>query len=225
MDAVNGTIQTVMLPAYSQVQDDNDRLLKMLRMSVNTSCYILFPCLMGLAAVSHSLIILVLTEKWQKSIIFMQLFAISYMFQPIQIASAQALKAIGRSDVTLKLEFKRKIAEIICLVAAIPISVEAIGLSVVAAGFLATVLCFPANKKILGYSYRMQLSDISASLIMSVIMYVAVRLTTGFIGNLWIQLVVGIFEGAILYILISLLTKNSNIKLITSLIKTKISKG
>lgn len=222
MDAINGTIQTVMLPAYSNVQNDNDKLLQMLRMSVNTSCYIIFPCLMGLAAVSSSIIILILTEKWKASIIYMQLFAISYMFQPIQIASAQALKAIGRSDITLKLEIKRKAAEIICLVVAIPISVKAIGISVVIAGFISTILCFPYNKKILGYSYRMQFEDIAPSLIMSVIMFVAVELMMQFIANVWLQLIIGSFAGASIYILISILTKNSSMLLIMQLIKNKL---
>ena len=46
---INGSIQSVMLPALSKEQDNKTKMKSMVRRSIVTSSYILFPLLMGLA--------------------------------------------------------------------------------------------------------------------------------------------------------------------------------
>lgn len=209
MDAVDGTIQTVMLPTYSNIQDDSDRLKSYLRKSVSLSCYIIFPSLIGLASVSDPFITLILTEKWKLSVVFLQIFAIGYMTQPIQIATAQALKAIGRSDLTLKIEIYRKIAEIICLLITIPLGVKAIAWSTVVASFIACLISAPMNKRYLSYSYKEQIADIITSLLSSVIMFFLVnQFIIKIPQNIFLQLLLGVLSGIVIYIILSILFNN-----------------
>ncbi len=212
MDTVDGTIQSVLLPTYSSLQNNKIRLKNVLRQSISLGCYVLFPCLLGLAAVADPFIKLLLTEKWTSAIVYVQIFAVGYMFQPIQIASAQALKAIGRSDVTLKIEVYRKITEIICLLISIQFGVEAIAWSTVAAGFIACLISAPLCKRYLEYSYSEQLVDLIPSFALSVIMFIIVTnviqlFNVGYFG----QLSFGIIIGIAVYILLSKIIGNKSL--------------
>ena len=58
----------------------------------------------GLAAVARPLVSLLLTDKWLPCVPFLQICCIDFAFYPIHTANLQAINAMGRSDVFLKLE-------------------------------------------------------------------------------------------------------------------------
>ncbi len=222
MDAVNGTIQSVMLPAYSSVQDQKQQLLSMLRRSVRVSCYVIFPCLLGLAAVAEPFIRFVLTEKWIAAVPFLQVFAVGYLTQPIQMATNQALKASGRSDLSLRIEIYRKISEAVLLAAAIAFGPIMIAWSTVAASLTACVVSAPIVRRYLGYGYRAQLADILPPLLLSAAMFGAVYALTRFsgLGSL-LCLLVSIPLGAMLYVGLSLLSRNRELRYLMAMIRKK----
>ena len=82
--------------------------------------------MLGLAAAAEPFVRLILTEKWIDCVPLLQIFCIIFLFQPVHTANTQAIKAIGRSDITLKLEFIKKCIEIVTLLCVMWISVEAI---------------------------------------------------------------------------------------------------
>ena len=53
---IYGTIDTVLFPALSKLQDDTLALKRALRRSIQTSIFFLMPLLLGLAAISDKLI-------------------------------------------------------------------------------------------------------------------------------------------------------------------------
>ena len=220
MEAINGTIQSVMLPAYSMLQDSHDELKNMLRSSVSLGCYIIFPCLLGLAGIAKPFIQVILTDKWLQSVIFMQIFAVGYMTQPIQIATAQAMKAIGRSDLTLKIEILRKLAEAICLLLAVFIGVKAIAWSSVVAGIISCLLSSPVNKKYLGYSYREQIMDVLSPTLLSLLMFSIISAFSKFFSiNAICDLILGIAVGIIAYVGLSAISRNKNFIVLLSMLK------
>ncbi|MBQ7917165.1 MAG: lipopolysaccharide biosynthesis protein, partial [Firmicutes bacterium] len=64
INAVNGAVQSVMLPAMSIEQNDKMRVKMLARNSIMISSYIIFPMMAGLEGVSSPLVSLLLTEKW-----------------------------------------------------------------------------------------------------------------------------------------------------------------
>ena len=112
MESVNGTIQTVLLPVYSKKQDSVSSVAKMVSKTVRISSLLLFPMMVGLAAVAEPLVSLLLTDKWLECVPYLQIFAIGYLFQAIQLAIIQAIKAIGDSGTPLKLEIIKKCVEV-----------------------------------------------------------------------------------------------------------------
>lgn len=61
---INTSIDSVLLPAMSSVQDSKDRVKNMTRRAIKTSTYIMAPLMMGLAFCAEPIVTLILTEKW-----------------------------------------------------------------------------------------------------------------------------------------------------------------
>ena len=164
------SIDSVIFPAMSQVQDDKKRLKGMMREAMMVSTYIMAPMMMGLAGVSTPLVRLLLTEKWLPCVPFLIIFCIAYMFYPIHTANLNAIKAIGRSDLFLKLEIIKKIVGFAALFATMWISVMAMAYSMLFISVASQIINSWPNKRLLNYSYLEQLKDIGPSLLLAATM-------------------------------------------------------
>lgn len=222
---VNSSIGAVLFPKMSNEQDNLYQLKETTRNSVRFSSYVMFPLMIGLAAVAETFVAVLLTEKWLPCVPLMQLLCIVYLFQPIHTANMQAIKAIGRSDIYLKLEVFKKIIELIVLVFVFQINVVAIAIGMALCATAFTFVNAYPNIKLLGYSFKEQLSDILPNLMMSLLMAFAVV----FVGILPMQgffkLTIQVLVGGISYILLSILTKNVQFAFIKTLILSKIRKN
>lgn len=222
---VNTSIDSVLLPTMSNVQDDKQKIREMTRKSIRTSMYIMAPLMMGLAFASKNIVTFVLTEKWLPAVPFLVVFCISYMFYPIHTANLNAIKAMGRSDLFLKLEIIKKIVGVILLLATMFISVEAMAYSLLASSLLSQIINSWPNKKLLNYSYLQQLKDIIPTLVLATIMGLIVFLFNFLNLNVIIELILQVLVGATVYIIGSLLLKidtlNFLLDTLKSLIKSK----
>ena len=72
--------------------------------------------MIGLAVCGKSIISIVLTEKWLPAVPFLIIFCIGYSIQSIHTANLNAIKALGRSDLFLKLEIVKKSIGLIILI-------------------------------------------------------------------------------------------------------------
>lgn len=196
MESINGTIQTVLLPVYAQKQGDPETLHRMIRKSVRISNYVIFPMLVGVSCIATPMVTLLLTEKWLLCVPFIQYFAISYMCQPVQIITAQAMRAAGDSKTPLKIEIARKISEIVLLVIAIPISVKAIGVSSAVAGIVSVAIAMKSNTKVLHYAIKEQVNDLGEPIIYSLLMAIVIvpigRLCSGNLLKILVEICVGV---------------------------------
>lgn len=204
---IDGSIQSVMLPTLSSHQDNTDRVKEMVRRAIVSSSFIIFPMMIGMAVVAKPLVIIVLTDKWLASTIFLQIFCISYAMMPIHTANIQAINALGRSDVFLKIEVIKKTIGILILIFSIPFGVYAIAIGMLISDFLSTFINAYPNKHFLDYSYKEQIMDVLPSLIVSLIMGAIIfalnYLNISTSKLLVLQIIIGILS----YILLSKLFK------------------
>ena len=103
---INTSIDSVLLPTMSKAQDDMAAVRSMTRRAIKTSTFLMMPAMIGLAVCAEPLVQLILTEKWLPCVLFLRIFCITYAFYPIHTANLNAIKAMGRSDLFLKLEIK-----------------------------------------------------------------------------------------------------------------------
>lgn len=159
-DNVNGTISTVLFPAMSKLQDDKGAVKSSMRHAMMTSVFIMAPLMLLLAATSQQIILLLYTDKWIQAVPFMRVIVFYHLFSIVGLANLQALNAIGRSDITFKLEFVKKpillgILLYTCTVSPLALSIGTAIYSIIGAAINA----YP-NRKLIGYSYREQLTDV-----------------------------------------------------------------
>lgn len=226
---VNTSISSVLFPAMSKIQNDKERLKNSMSRSISMSTFILFPLLMGLAAVADPLIELILTEKWLPCVPYLRIACVYMSLYPINIANLQAIMAVGKSDVYLKLNILKKVIGIVLLLVSLPFGVTAVAASEIFVAILAVLTNASANKKLLGYSLLDLLKDIGKNLCMSLIMFGLVyafeSLVAEFIGNLVISIMIEVVLGAALYIALARLFKSNDMSYVLAVLKKKRGKA
>lgn len=197
---ISNSIDSVLLPTMSIVQDDRAQIKSMTRRSIVTSVYVMAPLMMGLAGCAEPLVSLILTDKWLPCVPYMRIFCITYMFWPVHSANLNAIKAMGRSDLFLRLEILKKIIGIGLLLCTMRISVMAMACSLLISSVTSQIINSYPNWKLLNYRYLEQLRDILPSILLAVIMAVAVGAVPllGY-GNVF-TLCIQIPLGAVIYV-------------------------
>ncbi len=209
VNAINGAVQSVMLPVMSQKQDEKGSVKEITRRSISISSYIMFPMMAGLAGVATPLVSLLLTDKWLPCVPFMQIYCFTFAFYPVHSCNLQAINAMGRSDIFLKLEIIKKSYGIAALIVAVVFFNSPIAIAMT--GVITTAIsCFvnaSPNKKLIGYSYFEQIRDILPSLLAALVMFVAVLAVGKLALNNILILIVQVAVGVIVYIAISAIFK------------------
>ncbi|MEZ4357613.1 MAG: lipopolysaccharide biosynthesis protein [Eubacteriales bacterium] len=171
---MDSSIQPVLFPVLANEQDDKKRVKEIVRRTIVTSSFIIFPAMIGLAAISEPFVRILLTDKWLPSVPFMQIFCISYAITPIHTANLQAINALGRSDIFLKLEIIKRSISFVILIITMFIGIYAMAIGILISGIISAFVNIYPNKKLLNYSYAEQAKDIFPSLFISLIMGIAV---------------------------------------------------
>lgn len=218
---INKSIDSVLLPTMSQEQDNKKRVKSMTRRAIKTSTYVIAPMLMGICFCATPLIRLLLTEKWLPSVFYLRIFCITYMFYPIHTANLNAIKAMGRSDLFLKLEIIKKVVGLALLFSTMWISVEAMAYSLLVSSVLSQIINSWPNRKLLDYGYLEQLKDILPSIALSVAMGFCILPVT-FLGLPdIITLLIQIPLGVVVYVAGSKLFKLESFEYLWEIVKTK----
>lgn len=204
---IDGSIQSVMLPTLASHQEDRQRVKAIMRRSIMTSSFIVFPMMIGLAVVANPLIRVLLTEKWLPAVPFLQIYAMYFALLPIHSSNLQAINALGYSGIYLRLEIIKKIIGVIILIITFFYGVYALALGALISGIIASFINAYPNRKLLNYSYREQWRDIIPSLLLSLLMGMIIY-NIRLIGvNPWIILFLQVTIGITVYLVSAKLLK------------------
>ncbi len=221
---VDSSIDSVLFPVMSAAQDDRSQVKDMTRRAIKMSVYIIAPLMMGLAFCAEPIVRLFLTEKWLPCVPFLRICCITYMFYPIHTANLNAIKALGRSGLFLKLEIIKKIVGLATLLCTYRISVMAMGYSLLFTSVTGQLINTWPNRKLLNYSYLEQLRDILPSLLLAIF-------TGGCMGLVCllglpdvVTLVVQVPLGLAIYLGGSALLKFDTFEYLWNVVKPKIQK-
>lgn len=168
---LDGTIQPVMLSAASRVQDDRARVKRLVRRALKTSMYLVTPCMTLFAVIAVPTVRLLLGQQWLPCAFFLQVYCFTNALLPIHSSNLQALNAMGRSDLFLKLELIKKAygLAILLFTALVLQNVYLMVGSYLVTGVVSTFVNAHPSKRIIGYSYLEQVKDICPGLILSLV--------------------------------------------------------
>lgn len=221
---ISSSINTVLFPALSQLQDDKNAIRMALSKAMRTASFILMPGLLGLAAVSDNFVQIVYTSKWMAAVPFMQVICMMNCFDLLGSANIQAMKAVGRADTLLKLELYKKPLMLVILIGCMFISPLAIAIGQFVYSLIALALNAYPNRKYINYPLKDQFLDISNSLLIATLMSLIVYLVGKLSINIYCLLIIQIFVGVIVYVLMSKFFNKQIFQEVMSLIKNKMLK-
>lgn len=220
-DSITGSLSSVLFPVISKKQDDKTAVLSMTRRYMNVTSYVVFPVMLGFFAVAENFVKVMLTEKWLFAVIYIQIFCLSDMFNIIQIGNLEAIKAIGRSDIILRLEITKKSLYFVVILLFILFtdSPQLLAISDIVCTMIATAVNTRPNRSLIGYRYRDQIKDVLPNLILSAIMCVMVLLMNQLPFNPILVMIAQIIVGAVIYLVLSILTRNESFHYLLNTLK------
>jgi O-antigen/teichoic acid export membrane protein len=224
VSSLNGTILSVMLPAFAAEQDNKNRVKAMVRRTITISTFFVFPAMVGLAAIARPIVKIMLTEKWLPCVPYLMISCGIYAFYPIHTANLQAIAAMGKSNVFLNLELIKKSYGIGVLI--ITVIFFDTPIAIMLGALLSTpisciVNAFP-NKQLLNYSIVEQACDILPTLGISLLMGISVYGLSLIGWNDFITLAIQIITGVISYVFLAHLFKIEALRYTISILKASL---
>ena len=207
VDNVNSSIDSVLLPALSQQQDSAEQVKTMTRRAIQISSYIMWPLMIGLFVCAEPLVSLLLGQDWLPCVPFVRIFSLYYALFPIHTANLNAIKAMGRSDIFLRLEIVKRVLDLVFVVSTVFIGVRAMAYGLLIQGVLCLFINSYPNRKLCGYAFSQQLRDIIPAFLLAAAMGLLFWLISlaGF-GSL-VTLILQVLTGAVFYIAASVILK------------------
>lgn len=219
---ISGTINTVLFPALSNLQDDRQSVKKALSRSLRITSFILMPSLLGLAAISDKLILIIFTEKWTPAIPYMQIICLISCSDILGMANYQAIKAIGKVDILLKMEFYKRPLMFIILIVSMFISPLAIAVGQLIYSISAFIINAYPNRIYINYPIQEQLKDVGHSFLLSATMASIIYLLGRFDFNIYLCLGIQILLGGSIYTFLAWIFNKEDSSYIINFIKSKL---
>ncbi len=206
-DTITQVVVKVNYPLLSECQRDNARLVDTYRRLLRTPMTLLFPAMLGLAAVAEPLIDVLLGAQWTACVPILQILCLGYVWAPLTHINLNLLYVKGRSDLVLRLEVIKKPIAFAILFVSIPF-----GLMWMCAGraiynFVAFSINCYYTRKLLGYGLWAQLREVMPIAANSLVMSAVAIFAMSQFDTSIVKLAVGVGAGAVTYIILSLVTK------------------
>lgn len=200
---LTSVIQRVSYPVLSSIQNEPERLKIAYRKVIKITMLITFTCMLGLAAVSKPLILILIGEKWLVAVEFLQIICFSGMLYPLHAINLNILAVKGRSDLCLKLEIIKKIIAVAPIIIGIFYGIKYMLWGSVCISFIAYFLNSYYSAKLIHYPTKNQIMDIlptfAVSFSIACIMWSITFFDLSSILTLIMQFVIGTILAIITY--------------------------
>lgn len=200
---ITGVLQRVTFPVLSSIQDEDERLAKNYRKILKLSAFVIFPLMMLLSAIAAPLIRVVLTDKWEGCIILLQIICFSLMWYPIHAINLNLLQVKGRSDLFFRLEIFKKVVGVAIMCITIPNGIIWMVSGGVVSSLIALIINTYYTGKLINVGYIKQMGDILPIFGISFFMWLLIHAAMQITSNMYIQLLIGVITGIIVYLVIA----------------------
>lgn len=218
---ITGAINNVSFPVLSKMQDDTEKLAYNYRRMLRLSAFVIFPIMLMLSALARPLVITMITEKWEHSIIFLQIMCFSMMWYPIHAINLNLLMVKGRSDLFFRLEIIKKITGISILLITLPMGLVPFCYGGIFSSMVALIINTYYIGKLIHIGYIKQMKDLLPIFSLSMFVWIVIHISNYFISNYIVQLIVGGSVGLIVYLGFAFLFKFDELNDVKYLLKRK----
>lgn len=163
----NGAISKVLFPAFASIQDNPEKISKASKQSVRLVLFILYPIITILILTADPFVSFFLTIKWMPAVPYMQLLYLFGFIIPIYALNINALNAIGKSSITLKLSIFNKILVIISIFIGINFGISGLIIAHLVTSIITYLIGTQIFSTYINYNLVNQLIDILTTLLIS----------------------------------------------------------
>ena len=221
-NTITSALNRVAFPILSQIQDDDERLLRVYEKYIQLACFFIFPLLMGICGCARPLVSFLLTDKWLDCVPLMQIICFSLLTNAMTTINLNLLYVKGRSDLVLRLEFIKKSVAFAILFISMFFSIKVMCYGVVFYSVIALYINTFFTNKIVGYSVRRQIKSVAPYLGVSLIILGESLLSSFFIANNLISLIASFVICCLTYWRLSVLTDLYAYREVLNILKEKV---
>lgn len=149
---ISNTFRSVSTPLLSKLNNDNDRLKRVLSKLVKTIALTCFPILLGLILVSKPLFIVLITEKWLPSVPIFRILCVAGIFTVLNYVLQESILAKGKSGELLLVEIMKKVILVVLILITLNKGVLGLAIGWTVSAFLTLLLTIFLTNRIVRYS-------------------------------------------------------------------------
>lgn len=196
---ITSIIARAVYPIQCNIQDNNQILKESFFKLLRLSSFVIFPAMLGLAALSKPIILVLLSDKWVSASGLLTILCFALMWNHIMYLNWQILGVKGRSDLSFKSEVYKKIISVTILICTIPLGIRimCIGMVVYSMIDILIIICF--LKQVFPISHSEEYRIIFPLFLLSFAMFCIVSFCTSLITNPYMQIVIGLGLGICSY--------------------------
>jgi len=217
-------VGNVTFPAFSKIQDENEKLRLGFRKLIKLLVFINFPLMIGLAVMADPLLVVVLGDKWEPSVPYFQLLCIAGMIYTLHSSNLNILKVKGRSDLFLYLEIIKKAIVVLAIIIGLKWGIIGLIIGQIFTSFISFFINAFYTGKLISYTISNQLKDVSQTFYITIVT-AAVMSLGWLIQNQILALSYQILSGIGTYLLLAFATKqeavSDGISILKELIPTR----
>lgn len=160
---ITSVIQRVSYPILATLQDNVDQLREAYKKLITNTMLLTFVLMLGMAAVAEPMVLALIGEQWQPSVIYLQLLCFVGMFYPLHALNLNMLQIQGRSDLFLRLEVIKKSLAVPTIILGILFGIKIMLVGMIFNTIIAYFLNSYWSGRFIGYSTLEQIRDILPS--------------------------------------------------------------
>ncbi|WP_315366847.1 lipopolysaccharide biosynthesis protein [Prevotella koreensis] len=221
---VQGMVAQVAQPVFSDLQDDRERQLRVLRKMMRFAAFVSFPLMFGLSLVAEEFIVVAITAKWLGSAMLLRVLSIAAAFSPLSTVLSQYIVSRGRSGIYLACT-----AALCVMLVGMMIGLHSRGIEVMVWAYTVLfVLWFFVwyffVSRLSGYRLFDMLADTMPFLLAALLVMLLTGWTTASVGTLWLRLVLRTIISASLYFALMKLLRVKMLDECMDFVKRKIGR-
>lgn len=165
------TVNRVLFPILSSVQEDEKRLKEVYRKIIKLVTFIVIPFLMLMYINAESLFVFLLTSKWLPAVPYFKILIVAGMFAPLQPYLLNICKVKGRSDLIFKLSLVEYTFILLSMLAMFHFGIMGLLWGLVIATLSKLIVAMKIAGQLIGYTIYEQVLDLKDAFLLSGIGY------------------------------------------------------
>ncbi len=218
---LTSVLQQVTFPVLSQIQGDDERLRDAYRRMLRFSVFLVFPIMIGMAALAYPLVVALVTDKWAPCVPYLRVICLASMWYPVHAINLNLLQVKGRSDLFLRLEIIKKAIITVVIFVCVPFGIMGICYGSVFTSLACLAINTYFTGKLINVGFFRQMMDMAPTLLNSLVMGAAIYLLTLLLDGNVLKLAVGIPAGLVLYLAVAWLFRLPELKEAINIIRRR----